>query len=109
MSTKTSSEQLMQELLLQAKSEMSHDRRSEARVPFFRAVSVRVGKRSFSAFIREISISSVGMLHNMQLRLEEVDVTVSGQRRGFRVQLERCEPCGEGWYISGGTVIDSDD
>ena len=109
MSAKTNSGKLLQELLLQANAELTDDRRSEPRLPFFRAVSVKVASRSYSAFIREISLSSIGMLHNMQLPLEEVTVTVAGQRRGFRAKIERCEPCGEGWYISGGTVVDSDD
>ena len=83
---KTSSEQLLQELLLQANAELTDDRRAEPRLPFFRAVSVRVESRSYSAFIREISLSSIGMLHNMQLPLEEVTVTVAGQRRGISCQ-----------------------
>jgi hypothetical protein len=71
-------------------------------------VSIAVDGYRFAGFLREISLNSVGLLHNVQLPLKEVKITVSGQREGFRVGIARCQPCGEGWYLSGGPVIDVD-
>ena len=108
MTTSTSSQRLLQELMRIAESDFNNERRSEARLPFFRAVSIAVDGYRFSGFLREISLNSVGLLHNMQLPLKEVEITVSGQRDGFRVAIVRCQSCGEGWYLSGGQVIDGD-
>ncbi len=109
MSRKMSSKEMVIELLWQANAELPSDRRSEPRIPFFRAVSICVDDHCYSGFIRDISHSSVGMLHNMELPRKEVEITVDGQRDGFRVRIERCNPCGEGWFVSGGRVVDSDD
>ena len=112
MSTKTkqsmTSDQLLQELVLQAKMNFHLDRRSEPRYPFFCPVWVRVDGKSFSAFTREISVSSIGLLHNMELPLKEVEINVAGTQQTLRARLERCEACGEGWYISGGTFVGID-
>jgi hypothetical protein len=60
----------------------------------------------YSAFTREISATGFGLLHNMQLPLKEVGLLVAGQRQTLRAEVERCEPCGEGWYISGCKILD---
>ena len=86
MTTNSSSQELLHELMLLAEADFNNERRSEARLPFFRAVSIRVDGHNFSAFIREISLSSVGLLHNMELPLKEVEITVAGQRQGFRTR-----------------------
>jgi hypothetical protein len=103
-----SSDQLLHELVLKAETDFHHDRRSEPRFPFFRPVSVRVDGHSFSAFTREISTSAIGLLHNMELPLQEVEISLAGQQQTLRARLERCEACGEGWYLSGGTFIGAD-
>jgi len=108
MTTKKSSENVVRELLLQAKASVNDERRTDQRIPYFRTVSVQVDDRSHSAFIREISDSSVGFLHNMALPLRDVEIRVAGQREGFPVRIERCEPCGEGWYVSGGMILNCD-
>jgi hypothetical protein len=96
---------LMSELLLVATTEFNNDRRSEKRFPFFRPVSLQVGNRSFSAFTREIGASGIGLLHNMELPLTEISIRVAGRPHELRVQVERCDSIGEGWYISGSTLI----
>ena len=98
----------LHELVLQAETDFHHDRRSEPRYPFFRPVWVRVDGKSFSAFTREISVSSIGLLHNMELPLQEVEISVAGTQQTLRARLERCESCGEGWYLSGGTFVGID-
>ncbi len=110
MSTKTSkstsSDGLMGELLVLAEAEFKNDRRSEVRFPFFRPVSVQVDNHSFSAFTREICESGMGLLHSMELPLEEVVITIAERPQQLRLQIEQCESIGEGWYISGGKVVD---
>ena len=98
----------LHELVLQAEADFNHDRRSEPRFPFFRPVSILVDGHSFSAFIRDISVSSIGLLHYMELPLKEVEIILAGKQQTLRVRLERCEACGEGWYLSGGTFVGID-
>jgi hypothetical protein len=110
MPTKTrksvSPDSLMSELLLLAQAEYNEDRRSEKRIPFFRPVSVQLGNNSFSAFTREISAVGVGLLHSMELPLKEVVIKLAGRQEELRIRIERCASIGEGWYISGGTLVE---
>jgi hypothetical protein len=101
----TSPEGLMSELLLLAQTEFHNDRRSDKRYPFFRPVSVQVDGHNFSAFTREICAIGIGLLHNTELPLKEVGVRIAGRPQQLRLQIERCEAIGEGWYISGGTLV----
>jgi hypothetical protein len=107
--TKSSApEETIDRLLIQAEAEAKKDPRSGVRFPFFRVVSIEVDDRCYSAFSRDICVSSIGLLHNMELPLREVDVTIpiaADKKCKMRVRIERCEPCGEGWYISGGRFI----
>jgi hypothetical protein len=67
-----------------------------------------VGDHSYSALTRDISASAVGLMHNMRLGLREVEIDFpneTGQGCKLRVRIDRCEPCGEGWYISGGDFV----
>jgi len=98
-------DEVMRNLLLMAEAELHDERRSETRIPFFRPASVRVGRQSFSVFIRDISESSMGLLHNMELPLHEVVVKLAGQPHILCVQIARCAPIGEGWYVSGGKIV----
>lgn len=97
------------ELVVEAYDEGKRDRRAEIRYPFFRAVGLLVDGERVSAFSREISPSGIGLLHNRDLPATEVEVSVPS-RRGhtvrMRVRIAWCRPCGEGWYISGGRLID---
>ena len=104
-STRLGSDELMRELVLQAEAEFKDDRRSEKRFPFFRPASVGVDGHSFSAFIREIGASSIGLLHSMELPLKDIVITVSGRPQQLCLRIERCESIGEGWYISGGKLV----
>ena len=100
------SDGLMGELLTLAEAEFNNDRRSEKRFPFFRPVSVQVDDHRFSAFTREIGDSGMGLLHSMELPLEEVLITIIGQPQQLRLRIEHCESIGEGWYISGAKTVD---
>ena len=104
-STRTSSDELMGELLLLAKTEFENDRRAEKRFPLYRAVSVQLDRHNSSAFTREIGASGMGLLHSMELPLEEVTITVAGRHQQLRLRIERCESIGAGWYVSGGKIV----
>ena len=104
-STRTSSDELMGELLLVAQTEFDKDRRAEQRFPFFRAVSVQIDRHSFSAFTREIGAAGMGLLHSMELPLKEVTITIAGRHQQLRLRIERCESIGAGWYASGGKIV----
>lgn len=96
------------QLLVQAQSEAQKDPRSGVRFPFFRVVSIEVDGRRYSAFSRDVCVSSIGLLHNMELPRGEIEVTIPitvDNKCKMRVRIERCEPCGEGWYISGGKFV----
>lgn len=96
------------ELVLEAHDEGMRDRRSEVRCPFFRPVSVHAGGNHYSAFSREISALGIGLLHNFELKLGEVEVAIPSKRGHtvrLRTRLMWCRPCGEGWYISGGVFL----
>ena len=97
----------MGELLLLAQTEFNDDRRVETRFPFFRPVSVQIDGHNFSAFTREIGASGMGLLHSMELPLKEVLISIARRPQQLRLRIERCESIGEGWYISGGKIVDS--
>ena len=101
--------QLMDELLSLAEAEYNNDRRSDVRFPFFRPISIEFDDRSFSAFTREICANGMGLLHSMELPLEEVVIRIPGRPEQLRLHIERCESIGEGWYVSGGKLVGKDD
>ncbi|MBI3837730.1 MAG: PilZ domain-containing protein [Planctomycetia bacterium] len=96
------------ELTVEAHNDTKRDRRSEVRYPFFRPLSIRVDGKCYSAFSREICTSGIGLLHNFEPRLGEVEISIPSQRGWLvrvRTRIVWCRPCGEGWYISGGDFI----
>jgi hypothetical protein len=108
--------EIVHELLEETKP-LKQERRAELRHPFFRPVHVIVEEqgicRNYSCFSRDISPAGIGLLHNMPLQRGEVVLTFPRQSGGeFQLQakVQWCQPCGEGWYLSGaqflGTVAD---
>jgi len=95
-------------LLNEAKAEVE-ERKEADRTPFFGPVDIVIEEDGqqwhFSAFSREIAPTGIGLLHNMPLDPgEEVVVRIlreSASEVRLRSKLRWCEPCGEGWYISG--------
>ena len=96
------------DLLQEAWSEESSERRVEQRHPFFRPVSIQLAsdpQRLVSAFAREISPGGIGLLHSMQLEPGEATLSIlrsNGRPLCVRTEILWCRPCGEGWYLSGG-------
>ncbi len=94
------------ELIVEAHHEYVKDRRSEARYPFFRPVSLEIEPGSrYSAFTREISAQGIGLLHNFEIAPSEVELYIP-HRKGsvirVRTRLIWCQQRGDGWFTSGG-------
>ena len=94
--------------LSEASEESQPREQGDPRSPFFFPVSITLDDgRCYSAFSRDLSQSGIGFLHNMELPANEVEVRILGG--GYcvkaRVRILWCKPCGEGWYISGGTLV----
>ncbi len=97
------------QLVLEAQNKHERDRRCEVRFPLFRPVSILVEDgRRYSAFSREISAYGIGLIHEFELEPKEVELMISSDQ-GFSIRVRTrivwCEPCGEGWYISGGKFM----
>jgi PilZ domain len=93
------------EFVIEAKRKT--DSRSEIRFPFFRRAFITAGGSRYAAFTREISESGIGLLHHVELAPGEIDVTILSDNNPVWVQMQIvwCEPCGHGWYISGGQFV----
>ncbi len=93
------------ELILEAHQDNLRDRRMAVRHPFFRRVTLRGQATECVAFSREISTVGIGLLHNVELPLGELEINIPNKRGHairVRARIVWCQPCGEGWYISGG-------
>lgn len=98
----------LHQLLAQAEAESKKDPRAAARFPFFRQVSIETGGRRVSGFTRDMCATSIGLLHNQELPLGEADVLIpiaTDSKCKLRVDIKRCERCGDGWFISGGKFV----
>jgi len=60
-----------------------------------------------SAMTREVSRTGIGFVHRGALSPGEVRVKLASDTRNFEytVQLEWCEPCETGMFISGGRFL----
>ena len=103
-------EDQLRELMAEARADDQFDRRGAARYPFFRQVQIEeadTGRRDCVAFTRELSLVSIGMLHNVPLSPGWVTVVVPRPRGNplyLASEILWCRPCGEGWYLSGGLL-----
>ncbi len=86
-------------------------RRAHGRVPFFQPAFINLDKKeTFSVFTRDISPDGMGLLHNMPIEPQIVNLAVhcsNGTIVELRLDLDWCLSCGEGWYISGGGFMGS--
>jgi hypothetical protein len=94
------------QLIVEAQAEVARDRRAEARLPFFRPVSIKMADgHLYSAFSREISAYGIGLIHNIELKPGAVELIIpseEGHSIYVRARIVWCESCGEGWFVSGG-------
>jgi hypothetical protein len=101
-------------IIKEARDSADLEQRRSVRVPFFRPVQVGLSDAEpprFSAFCRDLSLYGIGLLHIMPLNCREVLVRFpsrSGAPTDLRVRVEWCEDCGEGWYMSGGKLLDAE-
>ncbi len=106
-------EESVKRLLDEAKAAIE-ERGDAIRTPFFGPINITIVEKSqqwqFSGFSRELSSSGIGMLHSMPLEAGEVVLVTISRRSApdirLRSKLRWCEPCGEGWYISGAEFLD---
>jgi hypothetical protein len=97
------------ELIVEAQNAATGDRREGVRLAFFRPVEVRFEDgRCVSAFSREISAGGIGLVHNVEVPVGEVELCVSGEL-GYsirvRTEIVWCQACSDRWYISGGRFV----
>jgi hypothetical protein len=99
------------EFLIAVAKGTEEEQRRQDRTPYFCPVTLKFDDDTpyrFSAFTREICSSGVGLLHPMDIKPGEVTVTFRpypNEVIRLAVQIHWCQPCGEGWYISGGTFV----
>jgi len=97
----------IRDLVAAARTNRAHEARSEARYPLFRPVSLDMNNRSYSAFTREITNTGIGLLHNFEVPLGDVELSFSNKLEHFNIPMRIvwCRSCGQGWYVSGGEFI----
>jgi hypothetical protein len=105
-------EHQLRELMAEARADDQLDRRGAARYPFFRPVRLEQENDNGCdcvAFTRELSLASIGLLHNIPLSQGNVTVAIArsqGEPLRLSTEIVWCRPCGEGWYLSGGLLQD---
>lgn len=81
------------------------------RVPFFRPITIATRSRNnqcLTGFSRDISPTGIGLLHRRQLdeSCTSIEIpTAVGGRASICVEIKWCEPCGQGWYLSGAKFL----
>lgn len=109
-SVQTSLRDQLSELMAEARADDQQDRRGAARYPFFRQVrleQVDFGPLDSVAFTREISMVSIGLLHNAPLTPGWLTVAIprrQGEPLRLAAEIVWCRSCGDGWYLSGGLL-----
>ncbi|MCA9218083.1 MAG: PilZ domain-containing protein [Planctomycetales bacterium] len=98
-------------LLLEAR-DAENERRAHGRIPFFQPARITLDgdDEPRTAFTRDIEASGIGLLHQFQVDAGRVTVELNVPDGGtirLLVDIPWCIPCGEGWYISGGTIAEA--
>ena len=98
--------------LLTEANQSGIERRTAAREPFFRPVTVTLMQteaQQFSCFSKDISATGIGLLHCMPLPLGEVTLAIrseAGEPVHIKSELVWCRFCGAGWYLSGALFLE---
>jgi hypothetical protein len=104
-------QETVQNLLEEARQGVE-ERRAEKREPFFAPVLLSLpyeGARQFTVYSRDVSATGIGLLHFMSLERGAVVLSIpSGSRGKVRVlsEIVWCQPCGDGWYLSGARFLE---
>ena len=87
-------------------------RRTERRLPYFGPVSVGLPDApsvGHSAFARDLSPGGMGLVHLMPIAPGEVTITLAldnGRTLTLLAEILWCRDYDDGWYASGGRLID---
>lgn len=104
-----SSDQLIHELVQEAKAEIIAEQRRKQRMPFLRPATIVTSdegrRRRFSVFTRDISSQGIGLLHDFPIHAEKLELgipDVTDRCDDLEVNVCWTKDVGQGWYISGG-------
>jgi hypothetical protein len=98
--------------LLHEAREGANERRAEKREPFFSLVRLSFADdstREFTCFSRDISATGIGLLHFMAVEPGEIVLKIPSKSFGdvrVRCEVVWCQPCGEGWHLSGARFVE---
>jgi hypothetical protein len=96
-------------VLLEAREDDDRRDPSKTRYPCFRPAEIVLeGGSRHSAFVRDISVTGIGLLHDVELPTDQIEIHIAtgrGYSVKIRTQITSCQPCGEGWYVSGGPFV----
>ncbi len=104
----TTTDEVIEQFLQEAASTMAIDQRQNGRYPFFCPVTITphdAAETKLSAFMRNISRSGIGLLHNGRLETQRVTLTIptiGGRSVDIQSKITWCKSFGEGLYASGG-------
>jgi hypothetical protein len=88
------------------------ERRTEERIAYFAPVTVGLLESpqvGMPAFVRDLSLSGIGLVHLMPLKRGEVVVDLPlprGSSVKLRTEILWCRDYEDGWYASGGRFLD---
>lgn len=103
---------IVERLVNEAKSAEQTDRRKQERHPFFQPVTLVAENNPrccLTAFSREISSNGIGLLHYESIEPGQYVITIqspSGEPAQIPAEILWCQPCGEGWYLSGAKFLE---
>lgn len=98
--------------LLEEAREKGSERRTEKREPFFQVMRLSFAgeeRRQFTCFSRDISPTGIGLLHYLTVEPGKVILTIPSRSCGdlrIGAEIMWCQPCGEGWYVSGAKFLE---
>jgi hypothetical protein len=88
--------------------DLNKEKRQPQRFPFCRPVSIRIDRDSYLACSRDISITGIGLIHNVELMPGCGEISIS---QGVRIpvtvpiRIVWCASLGQGWFISGAEFL----
>jgi hypothetical protein len=88
--------------------DLNKEERQPHRFPFCRPVSIRINCDSYMACSRDISITGIGLIHNVKLMPGPAEISISQGARvpvTVPIRIVWCASLGQGWFISGGEFI----
>jgi hypothetical protein len=88
------------------------EQRRERRIPYLASLTIwPTGERggSFSAFVRDLSPSGIGLCHLVPMPTDHVVLTLQLPRErtvALKTQIVWCREFADGWFASGGRFVD---